>query len=618
MNTRAAFLLACVLAWIPRLACEAMPADGGAGRLPLAYLTEPGAHPWTGRLRAVGWQLSPRGDARQAPQGLWEAGALLDARHPASRRIFTSLEANASQPERLTALHWHELDDATRQMLAAEELAWLRGDNATPRLRPRDTRMSSARGARVLVVAPPLWQPGRPGHTSFRERNRQRPHVVWVGTVDALLHGFDALTGEEHAAYLPRTLIPLAAEMASPAGRHAPNPCPHPESTDAVVAGEWRTLLLCGFHADAESVAGVFALDVTDPSAPQPLKLLWEIAATPALPLSGKGPVRAAALRDGHEQRWHAVAMLEPQPDEARGPGSQAGLALLAMDKPRSAMSHSHLTVPIAHLPERGCDGTPATTRLRGVTISADMTGMALAAYATDDAGQLWRFDLRDLLRQPTPAPASCLHRLRTGPAVATVVPPMLLGAPAQPLIVYGAGNELAAIPDRPASPAHPVRIVAYAQDEGFVLRAMPAQDGTNPAAGWHLVLPDASEQVELVDTAAPGYLYVLTRLPDGRQRGYLVLAATGESLGRLNDGAPLLHYATGHSLGLAGTLTLTRDSVAIVPPVAGAPGRDASALALWSVDSSAATRLTQAVASRRTGRLAWRELAGPVQEAPP
>lgn len=183
---------------------------------------------------------------------------------------------------------------------------------------------------------------------------------------------------------------------------------------------------------------------------------------------------------------------------------------------------------------------------------------------------------------------------------------------------MYGAGNELAAIPDRPAPAGHPVRIDAYAQDEGFVLRAMPAQDGATPAAGWHLVLPDAGEQIERIDIAAPGYLYVLTRLPDGRQRGYLVLAATGESLGRIHDGAPLLHYATGHSLGLAGTLALTRDSVAVRPPVAGTPGREAHALALWSVDSSTATRLTQTVAGRRTGRLAWRELVGPVQEPPP
>ncbi|WP_349607119.1 hypothetical protein [Cupriavidus sp. DF5525] len=117
---------------------------------------------------------------------------------------------------------------------------------------------------------------------------------------------------------------------------------------------------------------------------------------------------------------------------------------------------------------------------------------------------------------------------------------------------------------------------------------------------------------------AAPGYLYVQTRLPDGWQRGYLVLAASGESLGRLHDGAPRLHYATGHSLGLAGTLALTRDSVAVRPPVAGTSGREAHALALWSVDSSTAARLAQTVASRRTGRLAWRELVGPVQEAPP
>ncbi|BDB25129.1 pilus assembly protein PilY [Cupriavidus sp. P-10] len=608
MNARAAFLLACVLALIPALATPAGN-DSPAGRLPLAYLIEPGARPWTGRLRAVGWQasLAATDNDRQPLSGLWEAGALLDARQPASRRIYTSLQAAMPQPERLAALQWPDLDESMRERLDARQLAWLRGDNASPALRPRDTRLASARGARVLVVAPPIWRPGQtgqPGHAQFRERHAQRPHMAWIGTVDGQLHGFDAISGEERAVYLPRTLLPLAAAMADPKAPVAPNPCPRPESTDAVVDGAWRTLLLCAFRGGPEDIAGVFALDITEPEAALPLRLLWEHAATPALPLAGIGPVRTAALGDGHAQRWHAVTLLAPP--------AEPGLALLPLDTAAAPRR-------VLRVAAQGCDGGLSTAALRAVTVATAFDGTALAAYATDEAGQLWRFALSDVLRQPAP-PATCLHRLRSGPGVAEPAPPVVIGTPAQPLVVYGAGNELAAVADGTQSAGQPASIEARAQGEGFVLQAAPGQRPAAQTLGWHLVLPDAGEQVEHVSLASPGYLVFVTRLPDGRQRTYLVLAASGESAGRKADGAPVLPFVTGLVSGTADASapTLTREALPGITPQAGSAGREVYALALWTLKDGAATRLAQVVASRRTGRLSWRELAGPAKETAP
>ncbi|MFJ4289015.1 pilus assembly protein PilY [Cupriavidus sp. NPDC089707] len=605
MNARAALLLACVLALIPALAIPAGN-DRTAGRLPVAYLIEPGARPWTGRLRAVGWQASllATDDDRQPLSGLWEAGALLDARQPASRRIYTSLQAAIPQPERLAALQWPELDEAMRERLDTQQLAWLRGDNANPALRPRDTRLASARGAHVLVVAPPAWQPGQPGHASFRVRYAQRPHLAWIGTVDGQLHGFDAITGEERAAYLPRTLLPLAAAMADPKAPVAPNPCPRPESTDAVVGGVWRTLLLCAFRGGPEDIAGVFALDITEPDAAPPLRLLWEHAATAESPLAGTGPVRAAALGDGHAQRWHAVALLAPP--------AEPGLALLPLDTPAAPWR-------MLRVAAQGCDGKLATAALRTVTVATAFDGTALAAYATDDAGQLWRFALGDVLRQTAP-PATCLHRLRSGPGVVEPASPVVLGTPAQPLVVYGAGNELAAVADGSHAAGQPASIEARAQGDGFVLQAMPGTNPSGQTVGWHLVLPDAGELVEHVSLASPGYLVFVTRLPDGRQRTYLVLAASGESVGRNADGAPLLPFVTGQVSGTADASApiLTREPLPGTAPQAGSAGREVQAVASWALKDGVATRLAHVVASRRTGRLAWRELTGPAKETAP
>ncbi|MEM5427331.1 pilus assembly protein PilY [Cupriavidus oxalaticus] len=601
MNVRAA-LLAILLALLPVLAAAASN-DSAAGQLPLAYQIEPGARPWTGRLRAVGWEASLAAtDADHQPlSGLWEAGALLDARQPASRRIYTSLPAALPQPERLVALQWPDLDDAMRERLDVQQLAWLRGDNSNPALRPRETRLASARGARVLVVAPPAWQPGQPGHAPFRMRHAQRPHMAWLGTVDGQLHGFSAVTGEELAVYLPRALLPFAAAMAESEAPVAPNPCPRAESTDAVVGGAWRTLLLCAFRGGPEGIAGVFALDITEPDAALPLRLLWEQAATPELPLAGIGPVRAAALGDGQAQRWHAIALLAAP--------AEPGLALLPLDTPASSWR-------MLRVAKQGCDGKPSAAALRAVTVAMAFDGTALAAYATDDDGQLWRFALGDVLRQQPAPPATCLHRLRGGAGLAEPAPPVVLGTPAQPLVVYAAGNELAAVADGNHAASQPASIEVRAQGAGFVLRAAPGQSTLAQTAGWHLVLPDANEQVERVSLASPGYLVIVTRLPDDRQRTYLVLGATGESVGRNTDGAPVLPFVTGQIS--EDPPILTRQALPGMTPQPGTAGREVHELALWAVENGVAARLAHVVASRRTGRLAWRELAGPAKETAP
>ncbi|KAF7962540.1 hypothetical protein AWV80_20565 [Cupriavidus sp. UYMU48A] len=159
-------------------------------------------------LRALGWNpLAPaRSGLSCEPLG---TGARLDAKSAASRHLYTSIAPAGMDAERLVSLQWSALDAANQQAVmqgtatgvsGPDRLAWLRGDLGNTALRPRETRMANARGARVLVVPPPVWQPGKAGHGAFRERYRTRPHMVWLGTTDALLHGFSAVTGEESSA----------------------------------------------------------------------------------------------------------------------------------------------------------------------------------------------------------------------------------------------------------------------------------------------------------------------------------------------------------------------------------------------------------------------------------
>ncbi|MGY2487042.1 pilus assembly protein PilY [Cupriavidus sp. CP313] len=613
MSRFAAVALACLaIAIAPASAAT----ESEAGRLPLAYRTTAGAYPWTGRLFAVGWQ----GSAPVLSPYLWEAGASLDHRSVGSRRIFTS----SAPPQRVIALQWDAIDAAFRNTDSADmlsrldsaQLEWLRGDRTQSGLRQRDTRLGNAAGARVRVVAPPAWAPGKPGHTGFRARYSLRPHVVWLGTNDGLLHGFDAVTGEERAAFLPGVLLPYAAAISATDAPLLPSPCPRPEAQDVTIHGEWRTVLLCGIPGSARTgnPAAAFALDISDPDGPMPFALLWEIAATDTLSLSARGPVRAAGLPGQDGLRWYAVVTLVAATHDKSG-AARSGLALLPLDKPAGAAWAGQYAVRTLPLPDRDCLGRPATGNLVAVSVLSDMTGTARAAYATDDAGQLWRFPLADA-PQPGGAPAvSCLHRMQTLAQPLMPEAPVLLGSPTAPVVVYGAGNELAAVPDlsssRGATAVPLVQVAAQAGDGGHILRAQPA--GADDA-GWHLTLPHAGEQVVEVQPVFPGYLLFVTRTPDGAQRSYLVLAATGESVTQSGTGERL-HVATGQLLPPGASVFVTAAELAAAPAQPGRTARQAYELSLWAVDGNTVTRVSQTMASRRTGRLRWREIVGPARE---
>lgn len=596
-----------------------------AGRLPLAYIAATATYPWTGTLRAVGWRTVSTGQTQQPATDVWEAGALLDRRDPDSRLLYTSIAADGDQPERIVALQWAALDVATQAMfdsdpadgsadgLGQRRLAWLRGGLGIDGLRVRDTRLGNARGARGLVVGPPAWQPGQPGHALFRARHSLRPPTVWLGTADGLLHGFDAISGAERAAYLPRGALRAALGLTAPSGKPPAPPCPRPQAVDAQIGPDWRTLLLCGLPArpGSEDVAGVFVLDVSDPQPPSPLRLVWEVAATEALPLSARGPVRAAALDDGGRLLWYAIATLAAG---TAGDASPPGLALLPLGKPAQAPWLGAYRVLMLWLPSAGCDGKAVTGALSAVSVQSDMSGKALAAYATDDTGQLWRFDLARLLSRPEPA--RCIHQLPRQPIAAdnstATEAPLVLGAPGEPLIVYGAGNEIAAVADGPGRDGAPSRVTAQSGADGVILRSN-AGAGPRPAAGWRLTLPHPGEQLDEIAIAAPGYLSFSTRAPDGSQRAYLVHAASGESTGRTQPGAPPAYFATGRIAGTGEAAVVpTVTALASDPPQAGASSREAHEAALWAVDGATARPLAATVTTRRTGRLSWRELAVP------
>lgn len=107
-----------------------------------------------------------------------------------------------------------------------------------------------------------------------------RTPAVFVGANDGMLHAFNATTGSELFAYIPSWLGPNLSALTSTNYNLAHQS--YVDSTPVVAeaqvgsagtASDWKTILVSGTGGGGQ---GVFALDVTDPTAFSTSKVMWE------------------------------------------------------------------------------------------------------------------------------------------------------------------------------------------------------------------------------------------------------------------------------------------------------------------------------------------------------
>ncbi|ABF09558.1 type IV pilus assembly protein PilY1 [Cupriavidus metallidurans] len=578
------------------------PSHGSTtGQLPLSYRISAGSFPWTGRLHAVVFRTARIHTSTVLTK--WEAGAELDWRDTASRRLYLG-------GDHLVPLHWHTIDADAQAVLRTPEpsgngtrrLAWLRGDRTDATLRPRDTRLASGAGARVRVVAAPAWLPMQPGHAQFRLRHASRPVTVWIGTRDGIVHGFDAVTGKELAGFLPRAALAGSAALTVPGGAMPVAPCPRPDSIDADPSGVWRTLLLCGIPSTDRQPAAVFALDVSSPESEAPIRLLWEIPASETLPLTGQGPIRALMWIEHGARRWAALTIVTAAPEAS----SPAGIALLPLDRPIVNGLPSG-TVPRLYLPSTGCGADTTGTRLLAASVLANASGHARAAYVVDDTGRLWRFGLDHLGATQQAESARCLHRQRGS---ATAEAPIVMHPSSGPLVIYAGGGELSAIPDGRGPRGTPSRIDASVSGDGVIFRTGQPQLDTG-ANGWTLALPHPGESITTLDDVGPAHLSFTTLTPDGRTRSYLIEAASGESVMQTAPDGTLVRAVTGVPFDdrFGTPIAVASPTSNGGPVVPGSSTFDTFELGIWQVDGNTAHLAQNTHYRRRRGRLGWREL---------
>lgn len=294
-----------------------------------------------------------------------------------------------------TALNRQSDASSTSDGFGQSRVNYIRGDACTgagcSTFRVRDSKIGDIIGSSPVLVDDAQYLAYRAGavdggvasYNTLQASAADRDPVIYVGANDGMLHAFDADTGAEKFAFVPTPVIPnlnrlTASDYGTAAGGHQFYVDGTPVVADVYFGGQWRTVLVGSLGAGGR---GLFALDVTDPDAPE---LLWEFTSDDDDDLGfTMTPPTIARLHTG---QWSVLV-----PNGYNGADSDTGKAVLfALDVATGD--------PIRKFEvQSGTDGVinGGSNGLSDIR-TADMNGDGVVdyAYAGDIQGNVWRFDL--------------------------------------------------------------------------------------------------------------------------------------------------------------------------------------------------------------------------------
>lgn len=169
-----------------------------------------------------------------------------------------------------------------RGQQAAESFA-VSASSSVEILRKRDYILSDIAGSKPAYVPKPRRKFSDTGYAGFASTYAGRTPMLYVGSNGGMLHAFNAGTGEEEWAYVPRQVMPNMYKLASTTYgvNHQYFVDGSPTVGDVFISttasglgsgsAAWRTIVVGGLNKGGR---GYYALDVTNPADPQPL---WEI-----------------------------------------------------------------------------------------------------------------------------------------------------------------------------------------------------------------------------------------------------------------------------------------------------------------------------------------------------
>jgi type IV pilus assembly protein PilY1 len=344
---------------------------------------------WTGQLRAYS-----SGDLENLSQGLtvtpqWSATVPPHA----SRNVLTSTATNT--PKTFVAGHLSAAQTAlltTVDHTADEVVAYVRGDtskeigNAGGKFRRRLSTLADFVNSSPLYVKAPDYGFGAmptvgASYKAYVDGRRGgTAENVFIGGNGGLFHGFDAATGAERFAYVPRGVYADLKRLLSPSYQHR-------YFVDGPVTGgdwhdgsAWRSVVVGTTGAGG---ASIFAIDTTNPTTFGPSSVLWDLTKAESdhighvLSRGVVGRVKTGATTS----KWVYVTGNGYESNSNRA-------ALLVIDIATGALT----TIPVGPTWTASM-GLDKRNGMGGVTVRFDGYRNLAAVYAGDRQGNLWRFD---------------------------------------------------------------------------------------------------------------------------------------------------------------------------------------------------------------------------------
>lgn len=279
-------------------------------------------------------------------------------------------------------------------------------------------------GAPVYVGKPPFAY-GDDGYAAFVTSKKNRKGVVYVAANDGMLHAFSASGsdgGTELWAFVPRSVMPEMYRLADNGyeSRHRFFVDGKPEIADIKVGSDWKTILVGGLGKGGRAY---YALDVTDPENPQ---ALWEFT-NDNLGLSFGNPV-ITKRADGTWVVVFASGYNNVSPGDGKGRlfvlNANTGEKLL--DIPTTA----------------GSTDTPSGLARINAWVDDPSNNTAKRFYGGDLLGNLWRFDIDDLV-EPHGAALLLASFRKDGNVQPITARPELAEIAGKAVIVVGTGRYL-------------------------------------------------------------------------------------------------------------------------------------------------------------------------------
>ena len=163
--------------------------------------------------------------------------------------------------------------------LGQQRLNYLRGYRADEAsalgFRSRDSAMGDIINSSPIYIGAPSSGISDADYQPFYATNNGRAPAVYVGSNDGMLHAIRASTGVELFSYVPGFVARDLNDLTNPGYTHEALVDTVPKIQEAKVNGTWKTVLI---GAAGNGAQGVFALDVTTPTAFTPANVLFEFS----------------------------------------------------------------------------------------------------------------------------------------------------------------------------------------------------------------------------------------------------------------------------------------------------------------------------------------------------